>query len=382
MRTYLIPSLLLCFLALGSCNPGNTITKRHSEEDKSVLELINRLNKNPNDKEAATLLPEAYQAALHKRRETIILTKNSGHIGDRWMEIAKERTITLQLYEAIKASPTASRLIPNPINPSNAIASAKQRAATEYYNQGIAFMNYNNREYAQKAYSFFEKANNAVPGFKDASTQMQLAREKSLLRVLVKPVNYYRYGWNYWGFQNDWLQQQLVRDLNAGSYRNIHFYSDRDAAMQQIRTDRVVELNFTNLQLGQIHREQYSIQRSAQIQTGTTKSIPAKPVYTTVKATVFVTRHFLESNATLECRIFDWASGRNILYDRFPDRFLWKVEKASFRGDQRALQPSDWALINNRENDQPPTRNQLAERLMRNCYNLLLLRIRNGVDFD
>ena len=89
----------------------------------------------------------------------------------------------------------------------------------------------------------------------------------------------------------------------------------------------------------------------------------------------------MESNATLECRIYEWATGRNILYDRFPDRFTWREETATYKGDQRALTPADWNLINNRFNNNPPSRNELADRLIRNCYGLLLSRIRSGVRF-
>jgi hypothetical protein len=202
-----------------------------------------------------------------------------------------------------------------------------------------------------------------------------------MIRVVVNPVNYYRNGFSYWGFQNDWLQQQMIRDLNAGSFRNVRFYSDREARSQNIRADRVVELNFTNIYIGQIANDNRTIRRSAQIQTSSTKSLPPRPVYTTVNATVFVTRQVLQSNASLECKIYDWATSRNILYDNFPDSYIWRQERATYRGDQRALTPEDLNLINNRFDDRPPGRNQIADRLIRNCYGLLLNRIQSGVSF-
>lgn len=100
----------------------------------------------------------------------------------------------------------------------------------------------------------------------------------------------------------------MIRDLNAGSFRNVRFYTDWEARSQNIRADRVVELNFTNIYIGQ-------------------------------------------------------------------------QERATYRGDQRALTPEDWRLINNRSDDRPPGRNQIADRLIRNCYNLLLNRIQSGVSF-
>lgn len=381
MKPYLL-KLAICLLLLG-CGSGNKLSHRYTFEDKTVFDLIEKLNKNPNDKIAAEQLPQAYEAALEKRKEAVLNQKNSvsGHAGDRWMEVAREREVTLQMYNAIKASAAASKVIPTPKDPSNGIRNAREKAAEEYYNQGVQYMAYNNRQYASQAYDYFSKAEKAIPGYKDVSNQLRIAQDKSMLRVVVKPVNYYRYGFSYWGFQNDFLQQQMVRDLNAGSFRDTRFYTDWEASAQQVRADRVVEMNFTDLFIGQSMQRNYTINRSANIQTGSTKSNPPRPIYQTVYATVYVNSRYLESYATLECRIYDWATGRNILFDRFPDRYNWKVETATYKGDQRALQPSDWQLINNLGNDRPPTRNQLAEQLIRNCYGLLISRIRNGVNF-
>jgi hypothetical protein len=124
------------FFILG-CSSSKQLSNRYSFEDKTVFDLIEKLNKNPNDKQSAELLPQAYQAALDKRRETIITEKNTGSIGDRWMEIAREREVTLQMYNAIKASPAASKAIPEPRDPTEGIRNAKEKAAEEYYNQGL-----------------------------------------------------------------------------------------------------------------------------------------------------------------------------------------------------------------------------------------------------
>lgn len=379
MTTRLVYGVLL--LLLFACGSGNRLSNRYTFEDKTVFELIERLNKNAHDKQAADMLPAAYEAALEKRKEIIAANKNSGHLGDRWMEIAKEREVLLQMYQAIKASPAASQALPTIKDPAPAINSAKEKAANEYYNQGLEYLNYNNRQYAQQAYDYFSKANQAVPGFKDVRNLLQQAEAASMIRVVVNPVQYDRYGFNYWGFTNDWLQQQMVRDLNTGSFRHVRFFTDWEARGQNIRPDRVVDLNFTRIFIGPVSSDNYTIQRSAQVQTGSTKSNPPKPVYTTVYATVYVSRRILQSNASLECRIYDWATGRNILFDNFPDNYVWRQERATYKGDQRALTQADWAMINNRFDDRPPTRNQIADRLIRNCYSMLLNRIQSGVSF-
>lgn len=52
------------------------------------------------------------------------------------------------------------------------------------------------------------------------------------------------------------------------------------------------------------------------------------------------------------------------------------------RLNKRALEQSNRNLINNSSNINPPSRNELAQRLIDNCYNQLLSRIKNGVSFD
>jgi hypothetical protein len=376
-----IAFLFLLPLIWSGCSSTAPLSRYYTFEDKNVFELIDKLNKNPNDNLTAELLPKAYKEAADKRRSANQATLHSGNLGDRYMQINTELLVMQKMYQAVKSSPAASKALPSPWDPSKALASTREKAAKEYYAQGIENLNYNNRQYALKAYDFFRKTNEVMPGYENVRNLMSEALEKGTLKVVVEPVNYYRFSWSYWGFQNDYLQYQMVSDLNAGSYNSTRFYTDADASTQRVQADRLVQMNFIDLYVGPVSSNRYTIQRSTQIQTGTTKSIPARPVYTTVKATVYVNRSIMQSNATLECRIYDYVSGNNILYDRFPNQYTWQEETASFRGDERALTLDDRNMINS-STSRPPSRNEIAEKLIRDCYGLLITRIRNGVNFN
>lgn len=373
--------LLLISLVFVQCSTTPKIAKRYTPDDKMVFDLIERLKKNPADAEAAALLPQLYKTAADTRRTMTSNDYNNLPAGDRLMEISKQLQVAQQMYNEIKAVPAASKAIPYPWNPSQKIAELKQKAAEEYYNEGVEFMNFNNRPYAQKAYDMFVKADNAYPGYKDVRNLMNQAQELATIKVVINSVNYYNNGWGYWGFNNDYLQYKIARDLNNSSYRNTRFYTKAEADMQRIRTDKVVELNFNDLFIGTVYNNNNTIRRSKQIEVGQTKSLPPKPVYQTVNATVYVTTRILQSRASLECRIYDRATGNNILFDRFPDNYTWKQESARYTGDKRALEPSDWNLINNPPTGSLPSRQELAQRLVDNCYNQLLNRIRNSVSF-
>ena len=371
----------LLLLYLLGCSPSNHLKKYYSTEDKTVFELVEKLKKNPNDTEALSMLPEAYTTALDKRKALTEANYNNLLPGDRDMQLAKEYGVLDQMYQQIIAVPAAKKVIPNLWDPSLQIQEAKNRAAKEYYEQGMQYLGYDGRENARVAYDYFNKANSAVPGYQNVRVLMQQATEKATINVIVRAANYYNHNWNYWGLQNDWLQQQIITDLNNQSFREVRFYSDWEANSKQIRADRIVELNITELYVGQVYSEQYKINRSKEIQTGSTKDDPPKPIYKTVTAVVTVTKRYMQSAATLDCRIYDLGTGNNILYYRFPGNDDWKIETASFTGDRNALTPEDWNKINSNSNFRTPTRSEVADRLIRSCYSLLLNRIKTGVKF-
>ena len=343
-------SILFSFLFLDSCITSEPISSRYTGQDKQVFDLIDRLSKNPNDHEAEKLLPDIYKQALDYKRQLNQDVLSQMPPGDRYIEKAKQLEVLQKMYTNIKSSPGASRVVPNPWDPSGEIQTNKNNAAREYYGQGMTYLNYNNRAYAGKAYDMFEKANRAVPGYMNVVQMMEESKRLSIVHVVVRPVNYYNYNYSYWGFQNDFLQNQMVRDLNASSFRDARFYTEWDARNQRIQMDKVVDLNIANIFIGQSYAQNNTYQRSAQIQKGTTKSIPAQPVYETVYATVYVTTRILESNASLECRIYDQATGTNLFFDRFPGRYNWRVQSATFKGDRRALTSEDLRMISNSPN--------------------------------
>ncbi len=379
MRIFLYFFSLLLF---AGCSSSKQIEKRYTPDDKTVFDLINRLKKNATDIEAARLLPEAYRQAANLRKNINKSTFENMNEGDRWMEIAKQLQVAQQMYVEIKSNDAALKAVPNPWDPTLKIQEAKQNAAEEYYNQAQAYLSDNTQASAKKAYDLFIKANQAYPNYRDVKRMIEESKLLATIKVLVNPVNYDNYGWNYWGFSNDYLLYKIIHDLNNSSYNNVKFYAETDLRILNIQPDKIVNLNFTNLFIGQVYNDTYTINRSKEVQIGETKDIPPKPVYQTVTATVYVTRKLLQSNASLDCRIYDAATNRNIFFDRFPDTYTWKAESASYKGDSRALEQSDWNLINNSGNITIPSRKELALRLIDNCYNSLLSRIRSGVKFS
>jgi hypothetical protein len=373
---------IIIVTTLIGCKSTRSLNRYYSDADKQVLSLIESLKKNARDASAAADLAAAYQQSLQEKKAIRPDDFPQLSIAERYERVMKEWQVMQQLHDAIVAVPAARSAVSELWNPASSIQAMREKAADAYYREGLDQLYLNNRRAARAAYDDFQQANRLVPGYQDVARYMQQAQEMARLNVVVLPPNYYRHSWNYWGLRNDWLQDQLVNDLNRQSFRDTRFYTESDAQRQRIRPDKLVELSFSQLSVGQVFSQSYQIERTAEVETGAqTKSNPPRPVYTTVRATVSVTRRYMESSAVLECLIYDRATGASLLTDRFPEQQHWQVEMATYRGDKRALRPEDWAKIQASQ-QRPPSREEVAWELIQRSYQQLLNRIQRGILFE
>lgn len=385
-----ILNLLFVLLLFGCGNKlvPASVVKFLSAEDEAVLELLAGLKKNPNDKTLLDLLPGTYQRAMDSRAAMQGYVLRDNLPGDRWVLWRKQLEASQSITDAVLSLPQASALINQPIQFRDQISEARVNAADEYYNQGMDLLRNENRQDARRAIDFLNKASREVPGYRDIAQQLRYAEQIATLFVVVNPVDYYNYGWNYWGLQNDYLQWQMLRDLNNRSYKMTRFVSDQEARAMRLRPERVVDMRFARLMVSNPYTERNTYQREKTIytpdpraQSDTTRQTSANRGATIVKATVTVTKRYVNGDADLECRIYDVPTGRNILYDHFPGRYNWVFESASYNGDQRALTDEDLKLLNNRF-DRYPTREEVGKKLIEDAYGVLIRRIEQGVNFD
>ncbi|MEO7313525.1 MAG: hypothetical protein ABIX01_24290 [Chitinophagaceae bacterium] len=372
-----------CALLIVLC-PGcgsNKLSSYYSPEDKALQETIEHLNKTPGDAALQDVLKSNYDRMLETKSQAVKDIAVQMGPGEKYKRILTELQIMQQLRETILKSPAALAVIPNPRDFTQAIQAARTKGAKDYYDMGTEYLAMNNRPYAQKAYDAFTEAYRLSSTYMDVSEKMRQAKDLATIKVVVNKVDYYNQSWNYWGFENDYLQWKMINDLNAGSYSNVKFYTAEQATSQYIRPDCIVELRYSSFNFANIRTERSTVNRSKQIQTGETKSQPPQPIYTTVYANLDITRQSLSNRGILECRIYDVASNRNILYDNFPGDYYWSNATASYRGDQRALTQEDLNLLNNRYS-QPPDRNEIVRKIIDQSYYSLISRIRNGVQFS
>lgn len=355
-----------------------------SDEDRTLYDIVKKLNKKADDEEANKALAEVYKNALDRHQKKIATYINYKDIS-RWDKLDNEYSILQSMYEAIEGSGTVSRLI-TPVSFQNQLTENRQSAAGEYYQLGNDYLAKNRREDSKKAYNAFKKAGNWVKDYRDTKAKMAEAYENSIVTVIINPVQdnsfFFNAGWGNTGYNysNEYFQQNLVRDL-GGKYATRYpakFYTERDARSDNVEPDWVVDLTLRNMDIPRPSVSNYSRNVSKKIEIGSDTA--GKPIYKTVYATLNIQRQFFNARAQMDVNIMDVVARKNIVYNTYSDNYNWQEEVATFSGDRRALSDNDWALINN-GNYNLPGKEEILGRLYRNIYPQVKNRLSNEVDW-
>lgn len=376
-----IPALITIVL-FASCKSSKDYLLR-GDEDKTLFDVVKKLNKQSSDEAATAALPVVYKQ-VQQRHLKKIATYNSYNEISKWEKLYNEYNILQHIYDAIDNS-AASRQLVSPANYFNEITDIKQSAAQDYYQLGENYLQGNNRENAKKAYSAFKKSGTWVKDFKDSKAKMDEAYNSSILNVLVNPVQdnsfFFNAGWGNTGYNysNEYFQQSLIRDL-GGKYATRYparFYTEWEARRDNIEPDWVVNLTLRNMDIPRPSVYNYSRNVSKEIQSG--KDSSGKPVSQRVYATLNIQKQSFNASAQMDVNIVEVTSRRSITNNSYTDNYNWLEEKATFTGDRRALSDNDWVLVNNNYNN--PTREDILDRLYRNIYPQVKNRISNEVDW-
>lgn len=367
MKKIIIYSAVLFVFA--GCSLISPLSK-YPEEDRPVYELTKQVRK-ANNTAAADQLEQQYQTAVKTHLQKMEAYKNSTE-ADRGEKIIKEYGELNSLADEVSNSTKKVKVQRFDAE----YALAKEELVNDYYQQAQSLLRSNDRNDAKEAYTLLKKVNSITPNYRNAKELLEKAYNKSILTIVVNPVNYYARSYNYWGLNNDYVQQEIARDLSfrLGQSDNVKVLTDREARSSNLQPDRIIDLTWNDLFLPIPESNTYSRQVSKTIVTG--KTADNKPVYTTVYATIYVTRVFNRSRGTLDVKVTDPSSNRTILWDNFPVNNNSFEEYATYRGDSRALSGYDWALLN-RGAFNNPSRFQMFDNIFRQVYPQLINRIRS-----
>ncbi len=177
--------IIIVGLLLASCGIGkNSISV--TAEDKALVSLIKKLEKDPSNTELKTSLTSLYNDAAKSHLDKIEIY-NSLTAVDKWDKIVREYNSLKHLSDIDYSSSSVAKLLNTPAYV-NELQTAKQNGAAAYYESGISALSNNDRTSARLAYNDFKKANYFVPGYKNVKQQMDIAFESSIIKVVVNPV--------------------------------------------------------------------------------------------------------------------------------------------------------------------------------------------------
>ncbi len=370
MKSFLL--FIISAVVFISCKTSKDYLSR-GDEDRTLYDIVKKLNKRGNDADAVNALPEVYTRVQQNHLKKIDGYKNSLDI-THWDKLIAEYSILQNMYESISNSGPASRLV-NAVNYQNQILEVQQAAASDYYDKALALMNNGSRDNLKTAYSYFKKAEKYAPGFKDAVTKMNEAYENATITVVINPVQdnsfFLSNGWgnNGYNYSNEYFQETLIRDL-GGTYASRYpakFYTERQAKRDDLQPDWVIDLRLRDMDVPQPKQTSQSRNATANIESG--KDTSGRPIYQKVTAIVYSNIKNYTARCRMDLTITDIKAHRDISFNTYTEDYNWQETTYSYTGDYRALTRDDLDKINNTQSiNQQPRKEEILNQLYRKIY--------------
>ena len=344
-----------------------------SAEDKLFIDAVKNLDKNSSNKELSAKLQTLYRDAAQNHLNNIEIYKTMTE-PTRWDKIVAEYNALQSLYTIIHKSNNAQNLV-KPVSYSAKTDVVKKDAAEDFYLLGRELMGENRGKQSYRdAIASFKKASAFVKDYKDVSQQMEVARKNSILNVLIDPVKiddkYALRGdrANTLGqFNGQLLINNLVRDLGGDFSKNSYarYYANSQMREASIDPDWIVELTWINLDIPKSTMDRSTSNVSETIEMG--KDSSGRTLYQTVRASVTTIQHTVKANGSIEVRISDAFTRREVHLKKHMATAHWDNSYSTFTGDSRALSGSSMASAT-RSNEREPRTDEIISKLYNNVY--------------
>ncbi|MDL5050853.1 hypothetical protein QQ054_33175 [Oscillatoria amoena NRMC-F 0135] len=365
---YLTLSVLL------GCSSGKQAYER-GDYYGAVMQAIGRLKQNPDHSKSRETLRNSYPMAV-EWLETDAKNQIESNSNSKWKNALESYQKINAMYEAVRQTPGALRVIPNPKSYYDQLGPIKEKAADELYTQGINSLMKGTRADARRAYFQFAEANQYVPNFKDVVEYLEKSKFEATVFVIVDQVavpNRYNLSG---GFFQDKVEEYLHRNYTERDF--VRFYTPEEARnINLARTDQVLRLHFDDFSVGNttVNERVETVTRDS-VKVGEAK-VEGKtvPVYNTVSAKVTTIRKEVVSEGVLSMIVVDAKSGGVLSHRKFPGRYVWNATWGKFNGDERAL-TSQQAELCKRKEAYPPDAQNLFLAFASPIYDQLIPAIR------
>lgn len=362
MKPKLYITLLITAITLVSCKNAQKLYDR-GNYDQAVDVAAKKLQKKPGDTRTIVVLQDAYRFAVDDH-ESRIRSHSSSSSDLRAEKIYQEYSQLQSLYESIRRSPAAYDIV-KPTDYSSYVNTYRDEAANARFDRGMNLMDRDDKISYREAYYEFQKALALRPGDQAIRDKMDEAFENAVVNVVVMPLTkvglqYGSYNFDYQNFNYNVVR--YLQNNNSGNF--VRFMSESDPRQRSLRPDHVVDMRFSDVNIGRYRDHVDTREVSKQVVSKeiiVSKDSVVKE-YTTVKARISVTTRVIEANALLQATVRD-QNNRRLWSDVFRGDYNWSYSFATYTGDERALSDEDKMLLKQRE-AWPPSNDEIIRIIM------------------
>lgn len=278
----------------------------------------------------------------------------------KWTNAVQNYTLINNLYEQIRTSPGALKIIPNPVNKYNELNEVKSKAAEETYEEGIQAMLKNTREDAKRAYFLFSEANNLILGYRESIEMMEQSKFNATLKVIVEPTFQ-----NY----NDWNFEPVIFGVRNNQF--VRFYTPKEAQDENLQqVDQFVKVTVNNYSESRpnIAKRVETFKDSIKVSEKTVNNQKV-PVYEKVTATMTIFEKSITSHGSITLYIKEAGSNAALRNSDIVSEIRWADKWATCSGNLKALSESNRKMCGtkepflNRDNLRNQTKNDLDRKL-------------------
>src|SRR5258705_7276181 len=335
-----------------SCKTAKKLYEK-GNYDEAVQLAAKKLQKKPNDAATLDILQNAYRFAVEDH-ETRIRNNSNSNNDLKWEWNYNEYLGLQALYTAIRRVPSVFDAV-HPVDYSSYVATYQEEAGNARFDRGLSLMESNNRNDFKQAYYEFQRALNLKPGDLAIKQKLDESYANAVTNVVILPVTqsgFQHSSYNY-GFVN--IDNNILRYLSSGNNNQfVRYYSPAEANSLNVRTDQVVELRFSNIDVDRYCDQHDTKEVSKQVvikETVINKDSVVKE-YATVKARITTTRRTLKSDGLMLVTVKDFNNKR-LWSDTYRGDYNWTTEFSSFTGDARTLSDDEKKLCDQKEQYPP-----------------------------
>lgn len=372
MNRYYRLGFIVLTAILAACSSGKQAYERGDYYD-AVMKSITRLRQNPDHKKSRETLKHSYPLAV-QWLDNSAKNQIASNANFKYRSALQAYEQINAMGEAIRQSPGALSVVPDPKSYYNEIADLKQKAAEESYEAGINALLKGDRVNARAAYYNFSDVQQFVPGYKDVIEYLDKSLDEATLKVVLEQIPVPRSYDLSGGFFQEKVEEFLHNNYSP-QQNFIRFYTPREAEALRIPdVDQILRIQFDDFTVGntRILEKEETVEKDSVV-IGETKD--KEKVYATVKAKLTTFRKEVTSNGVLSMTVVDAVTGGVLSSNKFPGQYVWWNTWGHFNGDERALTEEQLAMTKRKE-IQPPPPQQLFLEFTKPIYDQLIPSLR------